>query len=247
MEIKRRRSLEWHFWTTPQRGDRRKFICFKLLIHLFSTEKLPSWSLELGLFTVKVDCRYEPDLIELQRIWILIQEVLITVDELRKRAGNFKASNFNNYKLRNAVRKILLLDNWCEECCNMYCINAIVSQGGGGALLYSSPPSLNPSSTCEIANNASLSCDQPILKLWNNNSKFADNAAHDREPLQLGNLLWNAIGREGNFSTLHLAGVNLANEMSLIDPDLMAQSLNKITSVTLFDSSVSVNQVWQSL
>ena len=164
------------------------------------------------------------------------------------------------------------------------------------------------------------------------------------------NLLWNAIGREGNFSTLHLAGVNLAtvnpealaetartalkigfcdagltgeqanavanalaenskieevdlsdnsltninpellaravartkilnlanaelssdqlkeileallsddcvmkiinlsaNEMSLIDPDLMAQSLNKITSVTLFDSNVSVNQVWQSL
>ena len=56
-----------------------------------------------------------------------------------------------------------------------------------------------------------------------------------------------AIGREGNFSTLHLPGVNLANEMSLIDPDLMAQSLNKITSVTLFDSSVSVNQVWQSL
>ena len=53
--------------------------------------------------------------------------------------------------------------------------------------------------------------------------------------------------KEGNFSTLHLAGVNLANEMSLIDPDLMAQSLNKITFVTLFVSSVSVNQVWQSL
>ena len=42
--------------------------------------------------------------------------------------------------------------------------------------------------------------------------------------------------------------INLsANEMSLIDPALMAQSLNKISCVTLFDSNVSVNQVWQLL
>ena len=40
---------------------------------------------------------------------------------------------------------------------------------------------------------------------------------------------------------LPLKIINLsANEMSLIDPALMAQSLNKISSVTLFDSNVSV-------
>ena len=110
MEIRRRRLQEWHFWRTPQRGNRRKFICFKWLIHFFSTERLTLWILELGLFTARVDFRYEPDLIELQRIWILIQEVLITVDGLRKRAGNFKAFNFDNNKLRKAVRKILLLE-----------------------------------------------------------------------------------------------------------------------------------------
>ena len=145
-----RRLLEWQFWMTLQRGNREKKN--DLLIHLFSTEKLPSWSLELGLFTVKVDCRYEPDLIELQRIWILIQEVLITVDELRKRAGNFKASNFNNYKLRNAVRKILLLDDWFI----LFHSNVLLIvkvRGGGRLLLYSSPP-----------------LPQPILLMWNNSS-----------------------------------------------------------------------------
>ena len=39
--------------------------------------------------------------------------------------------------------------------------------------------------------------------------------------------------------------INLsANEISMIDPDLMSKSLNKMTFVTLFDSNISVYQVW---
>ena len=39
--------------------------------------------------------------------------------------------------------------------------------------------------------------------------------------------------------------INLsANEISMIDPDLMSKSLNKMTFVTLVDSNISVYQVW---
>ena len=36
-----------------------------------------------------------------------LQDVLITVAALRKRCTGFKPSNFNNQKLREAVRKVL--------------------------------------------------------------------------------------------------------------------------------------------
>ena len=42
--------------------------------------------------------------------------------------------------------------------------------------------------------------------------------------------------------------INLsANEISMIDPDLMSKSLNKMTFVTLVDSNISVYQVWESM
>ena len=60
---------------------------------------------------------------------------------------------------------------------------------------------------------------------------------------QMKEILEAVLSDECGMKIVDLSG----NEMSLIDPDLMAQSLIKITSVTLFDSNVSVNQVWQSL
>ena len=38
-----------------------------------------------------------------------------------------------------------------------------------------------------------------------------------------------------------------ANLLSSIEPDLMAESVNRLKFVTLLDSGVSVNQVWQKM
>ena len=40
-----------------------------------------------------------------------LQDILITVAEMRKRCGNYKSNNMNNSKLRQAVRGMLSLQS----------------------------------------------------------------------------------------------------------------------------------------